>query len=120
VAEFREVLRVTKVTPNTRRNLLRILHSTRGLDTCLKTFLDHYNIRNGAYSIGQYLHNLHTHVNPSIAQIPQNTKDRYQKSIGDIRNQFMHSAGKIANNESEVNNLISEMESCVATILNLE
>jgi len=118
--EFREVLRVKRVIPNTRKNLLRILHSTRGLDTCLRSFLDEYNIRNGETSLGGFLRNLQNHMNTNISQLPQAVKERFLTSIVNVRNQYMHSAGKIANDESEVNLLISEMEACITIILNLE
>ena len=119
-SEFKEVLRLSKVTPNTRKNLLRILHSTRGLDTCLRSFLDNHNIRNGSQSLGAFLLNLQNHQNQNLSNLPQAARERFQKSIVDIRNQYMHSAGKVANNEGEVNLLISEMEACITIILNLE
>lgn len=120
ISEFNEVSSVSKVNPNTRRNLLRIIHSTRGLDTCLRIFLDHYNIRQNANTIGQYLVKLQNHENPNLNKLPNNVRQRFQTSIVDVRNQYMHSAGKIANNESEVNLLISEMEACVSIVLNLD
>jgi hypothetical protein len=118
-AEFRQVIEVDSVTPPRRRNILKVLHSTRALDTTLKGFLDYYAIRNGEHSIGQYLVKLNNHPHTSLDKISRTEKDKYQLSIATKRNVHLHQADSYPANESEVNEIISEMQALMSRVVAL-
>lgn len=119
-SELNEILSDHKVKKQGKKNLLNIVHTTRALDTALKVFLTHHNIRNNTHSLGQYLYQLRNHNNNDVGTITENQRRLYQTEIVDLRNDYMHNAGKIATNESEVNNLISNMHNLLQTVAGLE
>lgn len=117
--EFGQAIAVDIVSPPQRRNLLKILHSTRALDTSLKTFLDHYNIRNGKHSIGQFLIQLETHTNAGIGNLTSSEKSKYQRTIANVRNDHLHNADSYPRNDSAVYQVISEMQALITRVTTL-
>lgn len=117
--EYRQVVNVNKVAPPQRKNILRILHSTRALDTTLKAYLDFYGIRGGNHSIGQYLNTLAKHSDNRIGKLSDSEKRKYQREIVDHRNKHLHTANSYPTNDSEVSNIISEMQALVSRVVSL-
>ena len=117
--EFHQVIDVDSITPPARKNILKILHATRALDTSLKTFLDHHGIRNGGHSIGSYLHQLSGHGSQAIGKISPSERAKYQRTIVDVRNTHLHQADSYPQNDSSVYQVISEMQSLMTRVTSL-
>ncbi len=117
--EFRQVLLVDAITPPKRKHILKILHSTRALDSTLKAILDHHLVRNGKYSIGQYITQFSIHTLPTLGKLSPSEKAKYQREIADIRNTHLHNADSYPKNDSEVNQLISEMQALITRVTSL-
>ena len=118
-AEFRQVLEADDVSPIRRRNILKILHSTRALDSSLSTFLSSHGLLGLSHSMGSYLHQLKRHHNPSISNISESERSKYQLSIVKVRNKHMHEADQYPRNDREVNELLSEMQALIARVVSL-
>lgn len=117
-AEFEQVIAVESITPMTRRNLMKILHSTRGLDTTLKNIVSFHHLGT-VHSLGPLIDKFYNHTNASFGKMFQYECGRYKRSIADIRNTHLHSAGSYPRTEGEVNDLISEMEALLTRVLSL-
>jgi hypothetical protein len=117
--EFKQVLDVDTITPSKRKHILKILHSTRALDSTLKAILDHYSIRNGKHSIGQYITQFTVHTLPTLGKLSTSERSKYQKKIADIRNTHLHNADSYPRNDSEVFQLISEMQTLITRVTSL-
>ncbi|MGN6293916.1 MAG: hypothetical protein ACTHMV_14315 [Chitinophagaceae bacterium] len=117
--EFRQVLEVDVISPARRKNLLKVLHSTRALDSTLRAVLDHHGIRNSSHSIGKYLTQLATHNSSSLGRLTQSERHKYQNTVANIRNLHLHSADSYPKNDSEVNDLISEMQALMTRVAGL-
>lgn len=118
-AEFREVTSVDAITPTQRRNILKILHSTRALDSTLKVILDYYSIRGTSHSIGQYLFSFSGHSSTRIGKLSASERSKYQNSIVKVRNTHLHEANSYPRNDSEVHTLLSEMQTLIARVVSL-
>ena len=116
--EYDQVVSVERVPVVRRRHLLQVLHSTRGLDTALSRLVVTF-CTGTSRSLGQSLHRLRNNAGPSIASLPEQSRIRYQTNIVEHRNRYMHEAGAFPSSDTEVDNLLSEMEFCIAEILSL-
>lgn len=119
-SEINEVFSDNKVIKQSKRNLLKITHTTRALDTSMVCFLGYHQILNGEISLGQYLFKLRDHNNKKIDNITEPERNFYQKNIVDLRNSYMHSAGKICTNDQEVNELLNNMQNLLTRVAGLE
>ena len=125
IDELNEVVRVSRLEPRRRCRLLQILHSGRSLDSALAAFLNYHGCRNNR-SLGGYLRTLADlkHLTRRRGAIPpsnlsQHARHRYQKSIVDNRNRYMHESGEYPVNDDELSNLLAEMHDCLTTVLSL-
>lgn len=117
--EFHQVTDVDTVTPPQRKNILKILHATRALDTSLKTFLDHHGIANGSYSIGQHLHQLNGHTKATLGKISNSERAKYQRTVVVIRNTHLHQADSYPQNDGAVYQVIAEMQALMTRVTSL-
>lgn len=117
--EFKQVINVDVITPPKRKHILKILHSTRALDSTLREILDYYGIRNGKSSIGQYIYQFKNHSHSTLGKLTQSERDKYQSIIADIRNIHLHNADSYPKNDGEVFQLISEMHALIARVASL-
>ena len=69
--------------------------------------------------MGSYLHQLKRHHNPSISNISESERSKYQLSIVKVRNKHMHEADQYPRNDREVNELLSEMQALIARVVSL-
>lgn len=116
--EYEETYRANRVRKQSRRWLLQVLHSTRGLDTFLGEFLKRHGIGAGK-SLGSHLHKLKSHSCATIGQIDAPYRARFQGSVVDPRNKYMHNAGVSPANDAEVQTLLSEMDSLLVIVTTL-
>lgn len=117
--EFKQVFKVDSINPPQRRNILKILHSTRALDSTLKSILDYHGIRNNSNSIGQYLWKFRRHTSTAIGKLSGAERKNYQVNIADKRNNYLHNADTYPRSESEVYEIISEMQALVLRVTSL-
>lgn len=120
--EFNQIFSVDSIRNNNRKRILKVLYSTRALDTTLRVFLDQHGIRNtGDYALGDYLKRLVNHGRTgSLQRLNESSRTKYQEKIVDKRNIYLHNAGRYPTTENEVNIILSEIDSCIIEILNLE
>ena len=118
-AEFDEVLLARRVLKRSRKRLLQVLHSTRALDSTLKEFTDLHGCPPRTPSLGSYLYELTSGNCPSLKQISKGERRHYQTKIVDLRNRYMHEAGLMPVNDSDVLTLLAEMEACLQRVLSL-
>jgi len=119
IKEFNEVTQASKIRRTDRKQLLQVLHSTRALDTSLKELIKLHGIKVKAQALGSYLYGFTNHTITGLAKLPANRRDHYQKKIVDIRNRYLHTSGAYPANNTEIQNLLSEMHNCLIDILNL-
>lgn len=119
-SEIKEVLSDHSIDKQNKRNLLKITHTTRAIDTSLESFLAEHGILNGEVSLGQYLYKLRDHNKNDIDKITEAERNFYQKNIVDLRNSYMHSAGKVCTNDKEVNELLNNMQVLLTRVAGLE
>lgn len=117
--EFKEVLSARRVMKRSRKRLLQVLHSTRALDSTLKEFTKLNKCLPKSQSLGSYLRVLKDGKCVNLSQISKAERHRYQKSIVNPRNKYMHEAGRVPANDSEVLALLAEMEACLQRVLSL-
>ncbi|WDG18181.1 hypothetical protein [Microbacterium sp. Clip185] len=111
VGELNRVTNSAK-TPKHKGWLLKLLHTTRALDTTLREVLTHKGWANSQmYSLGSYLRSFRDNNVISHAEVLA-----WTNSIVNPRNKFMHSAGAMPN-QLESDSVLSEMESCLTVIL---
>ena len=122
--ELKEAESVQTVSKEKRRHLLQILHLTRALDSTLAEFTDHYGCKQlnprQKPTLGAYLYNLRDHLSPLINKLPEASRSRYQNTIVDKRNNYMHNAGEFPANSHEITVLLQEMSTCMAEVLALK
>jgi hypothetical protein len=122
--EFNEVFAVRKIRMSKRRRLLEVLHSARALDTTMKTLVLHHGctsskINGTPSSMGAYLIALCDHSVAAIRNITPAQKILFQTNIVSKRNLYLHEAGTFPANDVEVNTLLGEIDTCLATIMAL-
>jgi len=118
-AELHQVIDVHSISPTRRRNLMKVLHSTRALDSTLNAFVSFHHIKNSAHSIGQYLTQLTNHNLQNLTTLSTSERSRYQRSIANLRNTHLHTADSYPANEHEVNTIISEMHALISRLATL-
>jgi hypothetical protein len=125
--ELNDVMSAKRIADVKRRQLLQVLHSTRALDSALSAFIGQRWSSlmppvppNPRRSLGGYLVWLSTHTETGrIARLPIASQSRYQRTIVDIRNRYMHEAGATPRNDAEIDRLLSEMQLCISQVVAL-
>lgn len=117
--EFFEAYQVCRVRSRQRRHLLQVVHITRALDSALSVFIDYHGCTS-KHSLGGYLWSLARHQSASLNNqlLPQDRR-RFQNSIVDIRNRFLHEAGSYPTTDDEINTLLAEMQDCLVVVFRL-
>lgn len=117
--EFSEAYQVRRVRSRQRRHLLQVVHSTRALDSALRVFINYHGCTS-AQSLGGYLWSLARHHSVSLnSQLLTQDRRRFQNSIVDIRNRFLHEAGSYPTTDNEINTLLAEMQDCLVVVFRL-
>lgn len=92
--------------------LLKVLHSTRALDTSLSEVLAHKGwAPTSKFSLGAYLAELQSH-----GVLTPKQRSNFQKAIADPRNRYMHRAGAMPS-RLEANSILNEMDACLSFVL---
>jgi hypothetical protein len=100
------------VSPEKRRGLLQILHSTRALDSGLRLALRRTTGLAPSYSIGKHLEQL-----CAAGRITKSAEVHYKKTVADVRNRYLHKANAFPSSSKEVDNLVAEIGECLSQVL---
>ena len=121
--EFNEVYAVRRIRRDSRRRLLEVLHSARGLDTMLKTFVHHHGCSSprkpAPKAMGAYLFALRDHSIAGLGKITETDRNYFQSRIVNTRNTYLHEAGAFPLNDNDVNILLADMHFCIAKVIAL-
>lgn len=122
-AEFNAVHQAGRIRNSNRRRILEVLHSARALDSALKIFVQYHGCREPGKlqpnAMGGYLHALQKHTVAGLGQITSIQRTHFQSAIVSKRNTFLHEAGAFPNNDVEVDTLLSDMHTCLTTVVAL-
>ena len=118
--EFERVKTVDELVKNQPQLMLnKVLHSTRAMDTGMRTFLELYGaMPAGQYSMGAYLAQLRKGKDRCFGRLNGDLSERIQTTVIDKRNRFLHAAGQYPT-KGEAEQIIGDVESYLQTILNL-
>lgn len=119
--EFDRVVEIESMISRQPQMMLnKVLHSTRAMDTGMRTFLELFNAMPGGhnYAMGPYLQQLKKGKDKCFGRLNGYLADRIQKDVVDKRNKYLHAAGKYPT-KNETEHIISDVESYLQTILNL-
>lgn len=119
LGELNEVKNVKKVKDKNRYRLLQVLHSTRALDSTLKAYVTYHRYPTNMHSLGGYLTTLTQNNVIGRNQLPSNARIRFQQSIVDVRNLYMHKAGTYPSRDEDIRALLSEMHDCLIKVISL-
>ena len=98
--------------------LNKVLHTTRAMDTGMRTFLEINGVIPSGYSMGNYLSDLRKGKTGKFTRLSGGLSDRIQVSVVDKRNKYMHAAGAFPS-KSETDQIAEDVASYLQTILNL-
>lgn len=118
--EFDRVKEVDGLVKNQQQQMLnKVLHSTRAMDTGMRTFLELFGaMPAGQYSMGPYLAQLRKGKDGCFGRLNGDLSDRIQKAVVDKRNKFLHAAGQYPT-KAEAEQIVEDVENYLQTILNL-
>lgn len=119
ISEFDLVHEARRVPQLPRRYLLQVLHATRALDSYLSAFNNLHGLAPHARALGQYLTALANHTHAALSHLSELDRLRFQRTIANIRNRFMHEAGAFPVREAEVENLLAEMDALLSLVVTL-
>lgn len=108
-----ELNRVTAASKIPKHNgwLLGVLHTTRALDTSLRELLKKKGWLQDETGLGGYLKKLESR---SVLSSAERTK--WVKSIANVRNRYMHTAGAMPT-QLDSDAVLSEMDACLSIVL---
>jgi hypothetical protein len=117
-SELSEVLKVQRVPQLPRRRLLQLFHSSRAIDTTISRFLTWHGITTKS-GLGANISELTKTHKATLGTLTKQEEQRYKQQIANVRNHYMHTAGAFPGQDNHIINLLSEMEACLVSILNL-
>jgi hypothetical protein len=110
IAEFEAIDSCRRIGHAPRRHLLQVLHACRGVDSALADLVQS-RPADRPQSIGSALRRL---ANPGLRlRLSVSRRDRYQTSVADIRNAFLHEADKYPRSDREVRQLLDDVYECL-------
>lgn len=117
--ELEEIKTLMHIGLVPRRNLLAVLHATRALDVALKTYVAAKGLHTSpSKSLGKSLTYIEQNA-PAVLGSAFTLRQRFQNSIVDSRNHYMHVAGAFPASDNEVRTLLAEMEHCLVVVMAL-
>jgi hypothetical protein len=113
LGEFNLIASAKHITDNNGW-LLKLLHTTRALDTCLSEVIAYmgWNTQSSdPKGLGSYLLTLRKN-----GVLTEEQRIDYRRSLADKRNKYMHEAGAMPD-KLEANSILNEMHSCLVVVL---
>jgi hypothetical protein len=115
-AELEELGRCARLQPIKRQRLLQVIHASRALDTCLSTVIASNGIA-PQHGIGKMLNQLKALPPNASGYMSHAAASNFISTIAHKRNRYAHQAGAFPSSTKEVDDLVSEVHACLATIL---
>ena len=117
--EFDRVDSIDSIVSNQQQLMLnKVLHTTRAMDTGMKTFLEIQGVIPSGHSMGNYLSDLKRGKEGKFGRLNGDLSERIQNAVVDKRNRIMHVAGAYPT-KSEAEQISSDVVSYLQTIINL-
>ena len=117
--EFDRVDIVDGMVSNQQQRLLnKVLHTTRAMDTGMRTFLEINELIPSGHSMGDYLSDLRKGKAGKFGRLNGNISKRIQEKVVDKRNRYMHAAGTFPS-KCEADQIAEDVASYLQTIINL-
>lgn len=117
--EFDRVDLVDGMVSNQQQQLLnKVLHTTRAMDTGMRTFLEINELIPSGHSMGDYLSDLRKGKAGKFGRLNGNISKRIQEKVVDKRNRYMHAAGTFPS-KGEADQIAEDVASYLQTIINL-
>ena len=98
--------------------LNKVLHTTRAMDTGMRTFLEINEVTPSGYSMGNYLSDLRKGKTGKFSRLSGGLSDRIQEKVVDQRNKYMHAAGAYPT-KRDTEQIAEDVASYLQTIINL-
>ena len=118
--EFDRVTAVDTMVSDQQQQLLnKVLHTTRAMDTCMKTFLEINGVNPSGHAMGNYLSDLRKGKAGKFERLNGGLSQRIQDDVVEKRNRFMHVAGAYPS-KNEAEQIAEDVASYLQTILNLK
>jgi hypothetical protein len=118
-SELKELAVSSRVWRRRRKYLLQVLHTTRTLDTFLVSFTSHHGCKVSGKSLGRYLVALRDHNLKHLRALTEAERKQFQDAIVDLRNTYMHAAGRFPATDAEISKLLSDMHACLSCVVAL-
>lgn len=117
--EFERVELVDRLVSNPQQQLLnKVLHTTRAMDTGMRSFLEINGVIPSGFSMGDYLADLRKGKAGKFTRLSGGLSTRIKESVVDKRNRYMHAAGAFPT-KRETEQIAEDVASYLQTILNL-
>lgn len=98
--------------------LNKVLHTTRAMDSGMRTFLEINGVTPCGYTMGSYLTELRKGKDKKFGRLNGYLSQRIQEDVVDKRNKYMHAAGSFPS-KKEADQIAEDVASYLQTILNL-
>ena len=109
--ELQEIVGVKRTSPERRRMLLEVLHSTRALDTALKEVLRSHGVT-PQHSLGPILGQLTLLPVGAPGYLTPANRARFHQTVRVARNNLAHNANAFPRSSRETQGILSEIEAC--------
>lgn len=116
VAELDELGRTTRIMPMKRRRLLQSMHALRALELAMKAVLRGNGIT-PAHSMGDLLKQLGNLNSGNPSRLEPGVRIRLHNGLREYRNKLMHQANFYPTASHELEQMLSEAETCFALIV---
>ena len=112
--EFERVCQAGRIRQLPRRYLLEVIHASRALDTGLKVYIAQatgHHLRNIGGML-KFARDVGIHGN----RLPASSHNSHYGAVAKVRNHYAHEAGAFPANSPEVEQLLDDMNACLAEI----
>lgn len=118
--EFNLVVEIeSRINHQSQLMLNKVLHSTRAMDTSMRTILELFNaMPRKQYSMGSYIAQFQKGKDKCFGKLNGSLAYRIQTSVVEKRNKYLHAAGQYPTKQ-EAEQIVNDVESYLQTILNL-
>jgi hypothetical protein len=115
-SELDELGRCGRIKPVKRQRLLQVIHASRALDTCLSAVLRGNGVQPN-HGIGKMLDQLKALPPRAKGYMDHPAVTNFKSAIAYKRNRYAHAAGTFPTSTKEVDDIVSEIHSCLSVII---
>jgi len=111
--ELQELADVIRIHPEKRKNLLRLLHGCRALETALKEMIRSHGVT-PRHSLGPIFRQLSQIPYGQPGYLNAANAQRFGRTVRIARNRYTHEANAFPRSTREAESVLSEIEACFA------